>query len=108
MLRSEGWVLGCKTVRKRIVSSRGFSGQTELTSRGLELQLTGVERWLAEGLVAVVEEEGKGVSLVPSSLFIGDGVSGRGWGPSARLTHCQRRRGLARMRQGAWWRKEPE
>jgi hypothetical protein len=100
--------LGVQNRAQEDCELKGILWTNGIDKQGLELQLTGVERWLAEGLVAAVEEEGKGVSLVPSSLFIGDGVSGRGWGPSARLTHCQRRRGLARMRQGAWWRKEPE
>jgi hypothetical protein len=87
MLWSEGWVLGCKTERKRTVSSRGFSGRTESTRAGLELHLTSVERRSLESLVAVVEEEEKGVSLLPGGLFIGGGASGRGWGPFARPTH---------------------
>jgi hypothetical protein len=59
MLWSEGWVLGCKTERKRTVSSRGFSGRTESTRVGLELHLTSVKRRSLESLVAVVEEEEK-------------------------------------------------
>jgi hypothetical protein len=89
--------------QKDPVSNQGVFGRTELTSGGLELWLTGIERqWM--GALGGGDERGKkNAFLLHGAPFIGGASRGHGEGPRTVQPHQHWRRSPVGIEQGSGW-----